>query len=91
MRKFNVRWWAGEDLTQWRCMQACGDFFGPFFLYPDHPLSRELNARIRLSDCAEWNGFDTTVKVIEDRMDHAYLKMCEELDRMYRDCQRGRM
>lgn len=34
MRKFNVRWWAGPKLSQWRMMQALSAYDpGPFAMH----------------------------------------------------------
>jgi hypothetical protein len=31
------RWFATPDLLQWKHMQDCGDYAGPFFSFPHDP------------------------------------------------------
>ena len=33
------RWFSGPRLIQWRYMQQCGQYTGPFATFPDDPLA----------------------------------------------------
>lgn len=33
----NRRWFTGPQLSQWRYMQTCGEYSGPFWSFPNNP------------------------------------------------------
>jgi len=48
------RWFVTARLIQWRYMVECGDYFGPFFMFPFQatgPLARHIAEVYKPVEC----------------------------------------